>query len=90
MLAEQIKKLENDNARLLEILRLRTENIPKPKECRDCKHYRQHYCKDEFGTYFKVYAGHCICKVSTKKRKGKKEPTPEDTCLCFQERIWKG
>lgn len=87
MLAEEIEKLEYENAKLRELLKLQQEDIPKPKQCKNCKYFRQHYSRTEYGNYFKLYMGHCICGVPTGKRKGKKNPTPEDTCICFQENI---
>lgn len=89
MLAEQIKKLEYENTKLKELLKLQEENIPKPKECGNCRYFVRHYGKLD-GIYYKLYVGHCICKVPIKKRKGKKEPTVEDTCTCFQEKRWRG
>ena len=88
MLAEKIEKLEYENARLREILRLRTDSIPKPRECQNCKYYIRHYGRSNEGVYFKLHIGHCACGVSIGKRKGKGNPTPEDTCTCFEEGIW--
>lgn len=84
MLSEAIEKLEQENAKLKELLKRTYENTPKPKQCDYCKHYIRHYGKKRDGSYYRIYTGHCICGVPTSKRKGKKEPTPEDTCLCFE------
>ena len=35
--------------------------------CDNCIHYRQHYSLDE-KRLFKVYCGHCVLNVRTKKR----------------------
>lgn len=63
------------------------ENITKLKQCRNCKHYVQHYGKSGNGAYFRLYTGHCTCDVPMGKRKEKADPTLEDTCLCFQEGV---
>ncbi len=67
MLSEQIAELE----------------LEKPKKCEKCKYYIQHYGRTVTGVYFKLYTGHCTCGVPVKQRRGKKEPTPDDTCSCF-------
>lgn len=87
MLAEKIQALEYENVKLKELLKLQEENILKPKECGNCKYYIQHYGKSAGGIYFKLYTGHCTCGVPVRKRKGKKNPEPEDTCTCFQEKM---
>lgn len=86
MLSEEIKKLEEENKRLKVLVGRIQEGIPRPKNCENCKNYIQHYGRDSWGTYYKIYRGHCRCDVPVKKRKGKSVPTPEDTCLCFEER----
>lgn len=85
MLSQQVLKLEEENQRLRELLKRADETIPKPKQCQNCKHYIQHYARVSGGNYHKIYAGHCTCKVPMGQRKGKKDPIPEDTCLCFEE-----
>lgn len=87
MLAEKIQALEYENVKLKELLKLQEENIPKPKEYKNCRYFVRHYGKTD-GIYYKLYEGHCTCKVPIKKRKGKKDPTLEDTCLCFKAGIW--
>lgn len=85
MLSDELKKIEDENQRLKVLVQQMLGSVPKRKNCESCKHYIQHYGRNAWGTYFKINAGHCICEVPTKKRKGKSEPTPEDTCLCFEE-----
>lgn len=85
MLSEEIAKLERENSYLKALLEEIETNPAKMKNCTDCKFYRQHYCKQD-GVYYKIYAGHCICGIPAKKRKGKKEPFPDDTCLYFEEK----
>lgn len=87
MLSQKVQELELQNRRMAVIIEdITKSNVPKPKNCENCKHYIQHYYRTEYGAYYKLYTGHCICGVPTKKRKGKKNPTPEDTCLCYEER----
>ena len=76
MLSESVLKLETENRKLRELL----------KKCEHCSYYRQHYCRDEYGTFYKVYTGFCTCSVPAGKRKGKVKPTPKDVCQCFKER----
>ena len=86
MLSESVLKLETENRKLRELLKKCNEDIPKPRDCEHCSHYRQHYCRDEYGTFYKVYTGFCTCSVPVGKRKGKAKPTPKDVCQCFKER----
>ena len=86
MLAEEIAKLEGENQRLKELIKQMMGDVPKPKNCQNCKHYVQHYRMDDWGRFHKIYIGHCNCEVPIKKRNGKKEPNPEETCLCFEEK----
>ena len=86
MLSESVSKLETENKKLRELLKKFSEDVPRPKNCEHCSHYRQHYCRDEYGTFYKVFTGFCTCSVPAGKRKGKTKPTPEDVCQCFKER----
>ncbi len=87
MISEKVQELELENKRLAVIIAdITKSDVPKLKDCEHCKHYRQHYCRNEFGTYYKVYSGFCVCGVPAGKRKGKGKPTPEDTCLCFEDK----
>ncbi len=86
MLSEEIAKLESENRHLKALLEEIKVNLVKTKDCTHCKFYMQYYGRTG-GVYHKVYAGHCACEVPVKKRKGKKEPVPDDTCLCFEGRI---
>lgn len=87
MLSDKVQKLELENKRLSTIITdISREDIPKPKDCKGCKHYIQHYARSEYGTFFRLYTGHCTCGVPINKRKEKTNPTPEDTCLCFEEK----
>lgn len=86
MLANQVKELENENQRLKALLQKLREDIPKPKDCKHCEHYIQHYARNGYNDFHIVYMGHCVCGVPAGKRKGKKNPTPDDTCMCFEER----
>lgn len=86
MLSGEVQKLETENKKLRELLKRLNEDVPRPKDCEHCRHYRQHYCRDEYGTFYKVYTGFCTCSVPAGKRKGKTGPAPEDTCLCFEQR----
>ena len=91
MLSDKVQKLELENKRLATIIADITKlDVPKPKYCEQCKHYMQHYGRDEYGIFFMLYTGHCTCGVPAGKRKGKSSPAPEDTCLCFEEKIYKG
>ena len=89
MLTEEIKKIEDENQHLKVLLGQMLGDIPRPKNCRNCKNYTQHYIRDDWGAFHKINMGHCRCEVPIKKRKGKSEPAPDDTCLCFEERGYK-
>ncbi len=86
MLSEQIAELELENKELKELLKQVNEGIPKSKKCENCKFYIRHYGRASNGVYFNLYTGHCTCGVPVKQRRGKKEPTPDDTCSCFESR----
>lgn len=88
MLSDKIRELELENRRLSKLIKdAVAADIPKLRNCETCKYFRQYYCRDKYGTYYKVYTGHCMCGVPIKERKGKKMPTPEDTCTCFEKRF---
>lgn len=63
MLAENVRKLECENKRLLEenkeLLVLLGDKPPKPMNCGCCLHFKQHYIKIS-GCYVETYAGHCV------------------------------
>ncbi len=86
MLSSEILKLETENQELKEMLRILSKDTSKPKDCRHCKYYIQYYCRDNHGNFRTIYAGHCICGVPSRKRNGKRNPTPEETCLCYEGR----
>ncbi|MCI9080598.1 MAG: hypothetical protein HFH68_17110 [Lachnospiraceae bacterium] len=87
MLSQKVQELELENKRLKIIIEdITKSDAPKPKNCEGCEHYRQYYCRDKYGTYYKMYTGHCACGVTAGKRKGKTHPSPEDTCLCYEEK----
>ncbi len=86
MLSSEVSKLEAENQKLKEMLKIMGEDIPKPKDCRHCKNYIQYYCRDMHGNFHTIYAGHCICRVPARKRNGKRNPAPEETCLCYEEK----
>lgn len=86
MLSEEIAKLESENRHLKALLEEIKVNPVKIRDCTHCRFYIQHYRRCG-GAYYKIYAGHCTCEVPMKKRKGKKEPAPNDTCMYFEEKI---
>jgi len=86
MLSSQIMELESENRQLRELLQRLNEDISKPKDCGHCRHYVQHYARNGYNDFHIVYMGHCTCGVPINKRKGKKYPAPDDTCMCFEER----
>ena len=86
MLSEEIAKMERENRQLKELLQRVNESTAKPKQCKNCKYYIQHYGRSADRQYFPVNFGHCICGVQIKKRRTK-QMKPEDTCLCFEEGV---
>lgn len=87
MLAQDVLNLEKENIRLkteLEDLKekISSGSVAKPKSCRYCRHYIQHYGKSG-GTYYEIHAGHCTCGVPVKKG-GKRLPVPDDSCQYFE------
>lgn len=76
MLAEDVKKLEQENERLAEenreLRNMLGSDIPKPKKCGNCAHFIQHYIQVGLCSYIKTYAGHCAHgRMVTKKPDGK-------------------
>lgn len=87
MLSQKVQELELQNRRLKTLIEKNIQaGIPKPKNCENCEHFMQYYWRDDYGTFHKIYAGRCVCGVPIKIRKGKKNPSPEDMCLCYEER----
>lgn len=91
MLAQEIRKLENENyvlkERLQELSKKMEQNkVVKPKSCQYCRHYAQHYIKGGRGymkEYIPIHAGHCTSGVPISKG-GKRKPVPDDTCPYFE------
>ena len=91
MLAHQVKALEAENIILRETIRelekkMNTKEVLKPKRCKYCKNYMQHYIKGGEGSiteYTPCYAGHCIAGVPV-KHGGKRNPVPDDSCPYFE------
>lgn len=92
MLAQEIRKLENENHVLKEQLKelskkMEQNEVVKPKSCQYCKHYIQHYIKGGYPVftekYVPIYAGHCACGVPISKGR-KRRPSPDDTCPYFE------
>ena len=83
MLAEDVRKLENENERLEEENRglkiLLGDELPKPMNCGNCKYFMQHYIKVGIRSYMETYAGHCIHgRIVNKRPDGK-------TCKYFEQ-----
>lgn len=91
MIAREVERLERENralkVQLVELTKKREEetNGARPKSCRFCKYYMQHYVKMN-GSYVETYAGHCTKGVPI-CRGGKKRPAPDDSCLYFELRL---
>ena len=82
MLANEVKNLEKENEALKYengLLRKRLEDNPdrKPKLCKECKFFMQHYGKDGRG-YFEINAGHCVAGKRLKDR------SADATCEYFE------
>ena len=87
MLSNEVDRLEMENQYLRSCLneferKLKDRQTLKPRSCRLCKNYIQHYRKTPNG-YAEVNAGHCISCVPVKKG-GKRNPFPSDTCPYFE------
>ena len=55
MLSDKIRELELENRRLSKLIKdAVAADIPKPRNCETCKYFRQYYCRDKYGTYYKV------------------------------------
>lgn len=83
MLSEQVTRLEKENKALkmkVELLIQQLESDPdrKPKMCRECKFFIQHYGKGRSG-YFKINEGHCVAGRRTKNREAEGK-----TCEYFE------
>lgn len=91
MTLDAIAKLESENRILREALQELNQKMEnnehiKPKSCQYCKYYVQHYIKGGImfnKEYVPIYQGHCVAGVPMKKG-GKKEISPNDTCLYFE------
>ena len=82
MLAEDVRKLEQENERLVEenkeLRVLLGEEPPKAMNCGSCVYFIQHYIKAGLSNYIETYAGHCVHgRVVDKKPGGK-------TCRYFE------
>lgn len=76
MLAEDVKKLEQENKRLeaenRELRNILGSDIPKPKKCGNCAHFIQHYISIGIDRYAATHSGHCTHgRTVTKKPDGK-------------------
>ena len=49
MLTEEIKKIEDENQHLKVLLGQMLGDIPRPKNCGNCRNYTQHYIRDDWG-----------------------------------------
>ena len=62
MLAQEVRKLENENAALRKMIKDLETNIneseTKPMACKHCKYYIQHYVFF-LGEYSETHCGHC-------------------------------
>lgn len=80
MLAEKVKKLEQENITLkaqVETLQdICGNKVEFPKNCEYCSNFIQHYIKTG-NSYMPTCDGHCTAGNRTKKRKTK------DTCKAF-------
>lgn len=90
MIAREVRRLEEENQelkfRLVELMKKKAEELggARPKSCRFCKYYMQHYIKSR-GEYQEIYTGHCVKGVPICKG-GKKSPVPDDSCMYFELR----
>lgn len=79
MLSKQVSGLEKENEALKyenELLKKRLEANPekKPKMCKECKFFIQHYGK--YGNrYHEINAGHCVAGRTVKSR-------PAENAIC--------
>lgn len=94
MLSQQVKQLETENITLRQTIqelekKMNAKEVLKPKSCKYCKNYIQHYMKGGKGSiteYTPCYAGHCIAGVPV-KHGGKRNPVPDDSCPYFELRV---
>ncbi len=82
MLSEQVTRLEKENKALkmkVELLMRQLESDPdrKPKMCKECKFFIQHYGKNR-SEYFKINEGHCVVGKRIKER------SADATCEYFE------
>lgn len=86
------KNMELENRILREALseierKMDATNNAKPKACKYCKYFVQHYIKGGYPAYTKEYLeideGHCARRVKTKAG-GRRNPKPDDTCSYFE------
>lgn len=87
MVASEVARLERENEALrLELMelgkRMEQDTEKKPKACKYCRKYIQHYGKFN-GSYSPINAGHCISGMKNCKG-GKRKPNPDDSCPYFE------
>ncbi len=83
MVAEKVKKLEQENAllkaQLKELQNICGINASVPKNCEYCSNFVQHYGKNGCG-YYPMYTGHCTAGQRNKNK------NIEDTCKSFVQK----
>ena len=85
MIAEKVRKLEQENselrAQLKEFEEIYGNKAGLPKNCEYCSNFLQHYIKD--GTEYRpTYDGHCKAGNRMKSRK------TQDTCKAFVQKTY--
>ena len=81
MLSDRVKQLEDENNQLKEENEKLKDlvDLPRPKDCCNCRYYMQHYVKAG-NSYGKTYSGHCVQGNRAKTRK------PDETCRYYEKR----
>lgn len=71
MIAEDVRKLEEENSILKEQLKKLEEDYGVkaglPKDCEHCKNFIQHYIRSG-GGYYPTYDGHCVASGRVRSR----------------------
>lgn len=85
MLAEDVRKLEQENvelkAQVKELESICGNKAELPRNCEYCKNFIQHYIRTG-NSYYPTYDGHCMAGNKIKGREVK------DTCKAFAKRIY--
>ena len=85
MIAEKVRKLEQENAELKEQVKVLKDMcggaVELPKNCEYCSNFKQYYIKSG-SSYHPVCSGYCVAGNRTRKR------NTSETCKAFEKKAY--